>query len=334
VRAVRQGVEAIAQEVREADPYPGGGRWEQRLQELARRLERSGDGAARRYAWFAAALEGFRARSRDDAVLVLAGLQRRLVVLEETLTLPRQEPPGAGMGERPPEDVKRQVRPRGRDDEGERGNIENKAEKAIEDAKRKEVPREAPAEGEGQPPGGGRKGPGIIAPAAPGAGLGAAAWWLLGGLLLAVLAAAVVLFLNNRRHTVPAKARVVAAPAREEAEARPPLPHEQPASAWWHKADDLAHQGRHLDALRAVYLAVLSLLHRRQLIRFETTRTNGEYVEQVRLAAQAPRDLHEPFERLTALFEGKWYGDRSCGPEEFRAGRALGEQIEGLAPSA
>src|SRR5262249_11516876 len=44
VRAVRESVDQITKEVREADPYPGGGRWERRLRELARRLERSGDG--------------------------------------------------------------------------------------------------------------------------------------------------------------------------------------------------------------------------------------------------------------------------------------------------
>jgi hypothetical protein len=335
-RAARLGVEAIMDEVKEADPYPGGRRWEQRLNELARRLERSGDGDARHYPWFAAALEGFRDRSRDGALLVLSGLQRRLALLEETLTLQRQGPPGRAAGERPPiptEDLKRLVRPRGGDLDGDGGEAENKAEKAKEGAKRKEVPRDDPVEGEGQQPAGGRKGPGIITPTAPGAGLSAVAWWVLGGLLLAILIAALVLYFSSRRNGAPAKPRKETTAESEQPEASPLLPHEQPASAWWREADDFARQGRHLDALRAVYLAVLSLLHRQQLIRFETTRTNGEYVEQVRLAAQAPRDLAEPFGRLTALFEMKWYGDRSCNPDEFRAGRELGVQIERLAPS-
>jgi hypothetical protein len=337
VRAVRQGVEAVTKEVQEADPYPGGGHWERRLQELARRLEQAGDGDARRYPWFASALKGFHERSQADAVEVLRGLQRRLALLEETLSLPRREAAGAGAGERPvvpTEEIKRRVRPRGGDSDGGDGDVKDRAAKAKRDAQRKEVPRDDPAEGEGQQPGGGRRGAGAISPAAPGAGSSVLVWWVLSGLLLAVLVAAVLLSLANRRKAAPAKPRDKTEPVEEQTEARPPLPHEQPASAWWREADDLARGGRHLDALRAVYLAVLSLLHRRQLIRFETTRTNGEYVEQVRRAAPPPRDLHEPFERLTALFEGKWYGDRSCDADEFRAGRALGQEIEGLASAA
>jgi hypothetical protein len=328
VRAVREGVDQITKEVREADPYPGGGRWERRLRELARRLERSGD--ARRYDWFASALEGFRERSQADAVVVLNGLRRRLALLEETLALPRQEPPGAGPGDRPVEDVKRLVRPRGGSRDGDEGPAEKKPEKADEDAK-KEVPRDDEDRGEGQP-GGVRRGPGTLTPAAPGAGLSSAAWWVLGGLLLAVFVAAAVLFFVNRR-PAPNKPRGQTESIAEEEPARPPLPYEQPASVWWREADELARQGQHLGALRAVYLAVLSLLHRRQLIRYETPRTNGEYVAQVRLEPRAPRELHDPFERLTALFEGKWYGERTCEAEEYRTGRELAEAIDGLAGS-
>ena len=66
-----------------------------------------------------------------------------------------------------------------------------------------------------------------------------------------------------------------------------------------------------LEAVRSLYLAVLSLLHRQHLLRYEPTRTNGEYVLQVRLAPQAPPELHAVFEGLTGLFEGKWYGERA-----------------------
>ena len=71
-------------------------------------------------------------------------------------------------------------------------------------------------------------------------------------------------------------------------------------------------------------------MHRRQLLRYESTRTNGEYVQEVRLAPQAPTALREPFERLTDLFERKWYGDRGCEPAEFREGHGLAEEIQGL----
>jgi hypothetical protein len=77
-----------------------------------------------------------------------------------------------------------------------------------------------------------------------------------------------------------------------------------------------------------LYLAVLSLLHRRQWIRFEPTRTNGEYVRQVRLCEQAPPELHAPFQQLTELFETAWYGERPCDAADFRAGRELGATMQ------
>jgi hypothetical protein len=101
---------------------------------------------------------------------------------------------------------------------------------------------------------------------------------------------------------------------------------------WWQEAEALARGGRHLEAVRSLYLAVLSLLHRQHLLRYEPTRTNGEYVQQVRLAAQAPAELHAPFEGLTALFEVKWYGERACTADEFDECRRLAEEIRALAP--
>lgn len=108
------------------------------------------------------------------------------------------------------------------------------------------------------------------------------------------------------------------------------LPIERPAAEWQREANALAGKGEHLEAVRALYLAVLSLLHLRQLLRFEPTRTNGEYIRQVRLAPQAPPALHAVFEEFTRLFERKWYGDRACEAAEYRAARKLAEEIQAV----
>jgi hypothetical protein len=107
-----------------------------------------------------------------------------------------------------------------------------------------------------------------------------------------------------------------------------PLPHEQPAKHWRQQAEDLAGQGRFLEALRSLYLAVLSLLHRQNLLHYEPMRTNGEYVQQIRLAPQAPPNLHAAFEGLTGLFDLKWYGDQACDAAEYGRCRALVEDIQ------
>ena len=70
-------------------------------------------------------------------------------------------------------------------------------------------------------------------------------------------------------------------------------------------------------------LGVLVLLHRANLIRYERTRTNGEYANQLRPHA----DLHEPFYNLTGVFEAKFYGERTCQPEDYTACRGIAENI-------
>ena len=98
-------------------------------------------------------------------------------------------------------------------------------------------------------------------------------------------------------------------------------------SVLWRRAEELAGAGNFLEAVRHLYLAVLSLLHRQRLLRYEPTRTNGEYVQQVRLAPEAPPDLHVPFEQLTTRFDIKWYGERDCPAGDYETCRALAEEI-------
>jgi hypothetical protein len=107
-----------------------------------------------------------------------------------------------------------------------------------------------------------------------------------------------------------------------------PQPQERSVTEWWRQAEELARAGQYLEAVRAVYLAVLSLLHRQQLLRYEPTRTNGEYVRIVKLAPQAPPSVVGPFEELTNRFELKWYGERTCEAGDFQACRGLGEEIQ------
>jgi hypothetical protein len=179
----------------------------------------------------------------------------------------------------------------------------------------------------------GHGGPAVMGP--PGGGCGPAFLWAMGGVGLAVLVGALAFFFATRPKrlqapktpAVPAKVvRTMEAPAARE--------YERPAAELWREADNLARDGQFLQAARSLYLAVLSLLHRRRFLRCEPTRTNGEYVQQLRLAPEAPSDLHAPFEEFTGLFERKWYGDRACEPEEYRACRALAEEIQRLVKQA
>jgi hypothetical protein len=323
VRAARGGVQEVRAEVKAADPYPGGARWEGRLRALGTRLGRAGDGDARRFRWFDQALEGFADRQRDGALHVLTDLDRRLSLTEESLA------PAAGAGGQPapaPDDVKSLLRKQG--PAGPRGEARMREKKQAEreEEERREIERDDPAPA--RQGGGGR----TAAPAAAG-GFGLAGWVVLAGLAAAVLAVACLLFFSSRQGPRPAKAPVKEAPEKEPG-APYPLPREKSAGELWRQAEALAGEGRFPEALRLLYLSVLFLLDRKHLLRYEPTRTNGEYVRQVRLSEQAPPALHDPFEQLTALFETKWYGDRACEAADYRAAAGLAGEVRDQAGAA
>src|SRR5262249_28760684 len=145
-------------------------------------------------------------------------------------------------------------------------------------------------------------------------------WVILLGVLLAVVVLALVLWLQSPARTPPPKTEAgKAAPSLESIlnQAEPQAP------VLWRQAEAFARNGEHLEAVRSLYLAVPALLHRAGLIRYERTRTNGEYVDQVHLHPEAPPEVHAGFAELTGLFELKWYGERACRAEDWERCRAL-----------
>jgi hypothetical protein len=330
VRSVRIGVETIRDEVKQAEPYPGGQRWVGRLRDLGARLMRAGEG--RRYRWYDQALTDFGERNRDDALIVLDELHRRLSLLEDTLAPPRRDAASGEAGEQPrrsPEEVKSLLRGspgRKRDSTRPREKVKEEREEPPRD----EIRRDEPGEG-GRRVRSGGGGPQVSVPGG-GGGFSTLGWVLLVGLALAILAVAGYLFFTRRREARAPKTQT--ATGREsvpDGETRQVL-EESPAELW-RQAEHCAGEGRFRDAVRGLYLAVLALLHRQRLIRFEPTRTNGEYVCQVQLAEQAPPALHAPFEQLTNLFEAQWYGERPCESGDYRASRTLAEEIQQLVSS-
>jgi hypothetical protein len=314
VRTVHAEVDRIAGEVKASNPYPGGGRWEKQLERLNGRLQAM---------WFAEAIEGFGGLSQEQALAVLSDLQNRLSLLDDALSpdpeATENEPP-----KRSKEDVKNLTRHR----EDENAPSPAKKQGASKDDlnKRVEIKRDEPEGGGGS--GAGGSGGGLIAPGVGGSGLATVGWVILGGLMLAVVVTGLVLLIIHLVRNRSRKPRQATSKPTELAQEAEPPPHEQPVAVLWQQAEKLARDGRHLDALRMLYRAVLSLLHRRQLLHYESTRTNGEYIDEVRLSPQAPAELRLPFERLTNLFEMKWYGDRSCEPAEFADGLALASSIQ------
>jgi hypothetical protein len=309
VKAARAEVRAVTDEVRAAEPYPGGGRWAVRLNRVARRLERAGGEAA--FAWLRRDLENFADRGRDGALQVLSAIDARLALLEDTLAPPARPP-------RDPADVKRLLRPPPDDDEGAEPKVEKKerTKRVREERREDEVKRDEPGPR-------GRDGGGPAAPGGGSAGLGSTAWLFVGGVLLALLV--LLLVLRRREQAKPPPPKTTTGPSATPPDELPP-PTEAPPDALFAKADALAQAGRHLEALRALHRAVLSLLHRDGHIRWEPTRTNGEYVGQVRRSSAAPAAA-AAFERLTDLFERLWYGERGCDAAGYADGRRLADEV-------
>jgi hypothetical protein len=326
VQEARRNVDAIRQEVDQADPYPGGGRWVPRLRTIAQTLDPQGNPTRGPYRWFYQALDGFTQRGREGASQVLDGLSRRLATAEEDLA---PGPAGGDAADSRPalskEEIKSQVPKRAEGAENADGR--SKPDRVSrQEERRVRRDNEEPEEG-GRPA---AKGPAVIAPK-PAGGFGPVMWVVLGGVVLAVVAVACVLLVQQRVRA-PAPAPVETGKAKPAAlddllnQPQPP-----PAAALWKQADRLAAEGHHREAVRTLYAAVLALLHQANLIRYEPTRTNGEYAAQLRAAGQAPEAIHEPFRQLTRLFEVKWYGERACRPEDYDACRGLAEEVRTLA---
>jgi hypothetical protein len=311
VRTARARLAEITQEVKAAEPYRGTD-WQPALNDLADQLQPRVQGQPERYRWFAQAIKGFARLDRTAALAVLTKLDQRLALVEESLeprnaenaTPTRSKEEIKGLLSPNPEDAGHPEAPKRPPPRPEEQEIKRPAVRDDASPRSRERPEQR----------------GLVGPRQSG-GAESLLWMLLLGL---AVAGVVFLLLHGRERRAQAKPR--AAPV-----ARPaPLlddvlsrPDRQTAEDLWRRADELARTGQLREAVRTLYLAVLALLHRANHIRYERTRTNGEYVHQLR----ARTELHQPFERLTALFEVKWYGERSCTTEDYQACHGLAEAV-------
>ncbi|HEY7330597.1 MAG TPA: DUF4129 domain-containing protein [Gemmataceae bacterium] len=325
IHAIRGELDAIHTEIVKADPYPGGQRWQARLHSLQTRLERIG-GDPQRFRWFKQAIDEFADRKKEDALLVLDDLRRRLSLLEDSLA-PSSRPEAQAKEKHSPEDIKSLLRgSEGRKVERAQPRQHVQEDRPVTRREKEQANgRRQPAGGSDQPADAGRSA------ATSDGGPSFLGWLLLGGLALAVVVVGIFLYLTSPRSLKRKESERAALAAGLSAENDALQVLEQEPAALWRQADALAANERYRDAVRAVYLAVLALLHRQRLIRFEPTRTNGEYVRQVRLSEQAPPELHSSFQELTNGFETMWYGERLCESGDYHACRTLAEQTQQVA---
>ncbi|MEW6435217.1 MAG: DUF4129 domain-containing protein [Myxococcota bacterium] len=79
----------------------------------------------------------------------------------------------------------------------------------------------------------------------------------------------------------------------------------RPPESWAGLADQLAAAGNFREAIRHLYLALLSRLHRDGAIDYDPTLSNWEYLS----AFKGPGELKPAFRELTRRFDFVWYGN-------------------------
>jgi len=142
---------------------------------------------------------------------------------------------------------------------------------------------------------------------------------LLAILLAAVACAAALFFWRSRRRA--------ASPDVTIAEAVPAIPDvsvddgsaaDVPAERWIDLARELSRQGDLRAAVRALYLACLSLLAARGLLTLARFKSNRDYQAELRRRGRGGPDLGAPFADSVTQFERVWYGRHEATVETVR----------------
>ena len=99
---------------------------------------------------------------------------------------------------------------------------------------------------------------------------------------------------------------------------------------WIREAERLAGTKDFRAVYRALYLALLSGLHRGGKIDFRPTRTNWTYVARFGGPPQERQSFHD----LTTIFDDVWYGSRPAGPHTIELLRDQVVRLVGKDPNA
>lgn len=103
----------------------------------------------------------------------------------------------------------------------------------------------------------------------------------------------------------------------------------RPPEGWAHLADELAAKGDYREAVRSLYLALLSRLHREGAIDYDPTRSNWDYFR----GFKGPRDWVPPFRELTRRFDFTYYGNLGATSEGYHQFRELSRPLLSPAPA-
>lgn len=102
----------------------------------------------------------------------------------------------------------------------------------------------------------------------------------------------------------------------------------RPPEGWAALADELAARGHYREAVRGLYLAALSRLHREGALDYDPSSSNWDHVRRFK----GPPPWKPPFRELTLRFDFVFYGNVGASAEGYRDFRALSRPL--LDPNA
>jgi len=95
---------------------------------------------------------------------------------------------------------------------------------------------------------------------------------------------------------------------------------ERTPDEWLERAEALAREGRHREAVRCLYLACLLRFDEHGVARFQRHETNWEHLRRIEASPTMPETL--AFREPTRAFDRIWYGHHVQGAEDYERFRA------------
>jgi hypothetical protein len=97
----------------------------------------------------------------------------------------------------------------------------------------------------------------------------------------------------------------------------------RPPEGWAGIADELAAQGQFREAIRNLYLALLSRLHRDGAIDYDPAKSNWDYFR----GFKGPMSALTPFRELTRRFDFAWYGNLEVSRDAWLKFRSITQPL-------